>query len=176
MYHNNNLLKANFLVNIFKNVNYPFVIPWFQHSWEPWKESITDIATLISSQSARLVDSPPPNPASRPQSAAWESIVCRKRQIQEKSPVHHKIMEPKYKLQVNSRCKQRSNSYTCCRQGDCVHPNRFLYYKGAKCTINPCAMFAFQFMCQIFSNNSISPSCWFLSFNLVQLSKKSGKN
>ena len=96
--------------------------------------------------------------------------------MQEKSPDDHKIMEDKYKSQVELRCKQRSNSYTCCRQGDCVHPNRFLYYKGAKCTINPCAMFAFQFMCQIFSNNSISPSCWFLSFNLVQLSKKSGKN
>ena len=105
-----------------------------------------------------------------------KALSAGKDRCKEKSPDDYTIIEDKYKLQVKLRCKQRSNSYTCCRQGDCVHQNRFLYYKGAKCTINPCARFAFQFMCQICSNNSISLSCWFLSINLVHLCKKSGNN
>ena len=99
-----------------------------------------------------------------------KALSAGKDRCKEKSPDDHKIMEDKYKSQLKLRCKQRSNSYTCCRQGDCVHQNRFLYYKGAKCTINPCVRYAFQFMCQICSNNSISPSCWFLSINLIHLS------
>ena len=100
-----------------------------------------------------------------------KALSAGKDRCKEKSPDNHTIIEDKYISQVELRCKQRSNSYTCCRQGDCVHQNRFLYYKGAKCTINPCARFAFQFMCQICSNYAISPSCWFQHLILSSYAK-----